>query len=79
MAPHKRVIKEPDRTLVPGRPDFERCDNKVVSARFTVANFIPKVRANCFVTGRSALAHGGFLFGRRKIKRPATWKFSLFL
>jgi hypothetical protein len=43
MSPNKRTVKEPDRTLVPGRSDFDRCDNKVVSARFTVLNFIPKV------------------------------------
>ena len=34
---------EPDRVLIPGRPDLERCDNEVVSAKYTVWNFFPKV------------------------------------
>ena len=47
----KKKEKEPDRVLVPGKPDLERCDNKVVSARYTVYNFLPVVR--------SSLACGG--------------------
>ncbi len=43
MAKRKKV-KEPDRVLVPGRPDLERCDNKVVSARYTAVTFLPVVR-----------------------------------
>ena len=31
----------PDRVLVAGRPDLERCDNQVISARYTVYNFLP--------------------------------------
>jgi hypothetical protein len=37
------VDREPDRVLVAGRPDFDRCDNKVISARYTMASFFPKV------------------------------------
>lgn len=40
----KKKEKEPDRVLLPGKPDFERCDNKVVSARYTIYNFLPVVR-----------------------------------
>lgn len=32
---------EADRVLVAGRPDYERCDNVVVSARYTLYNFLP--------------------------------------
>ncbi|GAX21711.1 phospholipid-transporting ATPase [Fistulifera solaris] len=32
---------EADRLLVLGRPDYDRCDNKVVSARYTFYNFLP--------------------------------------
>jgi len=39
----KKKEKEPDRILLPGKPDLERCDNKVVSARYTIYNFIPVV------------------------------------
>jgi hypothetical protein len=34
---------EADRLLVLGRPDYDRCDNKVVSARYTFYNFLPVV------------------------------------
>ena len=46
----KVVEEEPeaDRLLVLGKPDYDRCDNKVVSARYTIYNFIPVVR-NPFV------------------------------
>uniref|UniRef100_A0A7S3KZS3 P-type sodium-transporting ATPase4 n=1 Tax=Amphora coffeiformis TaxID=265554 RepID=A0A7S3KZS3_9STRA len=37
----KKKEKEPDRILLPGKPDLDRCDNKVVSARYTIYNFIP--------------------------------------
>jgi hypothetical protein len=40
----KKKVKEPDRVLIPGRPDLERCDNKVVSARYNVVTFFPVVR-----------------------------------
>jgi hypothetical protein len=35
--------KEPDRVLLAGKPDYERCDNKVLSARYTPLNFFPVV------------------------------------
>jgi hypothetical protein len=31
--------KEPDRILHPGTPDLDRCDNKVVSARYSFYTF----------------------------------------
>lgn len=37
--------KEADRVLLPGRADLERCDNKVVSARYTAFSFLPVVSA----------------------------------
>lgn len=37
---------EVDRLLTPGNADYARCDNKVVSARYTVWNFLPIVSAN---------------------------------
>jgi hypothetical protein len=40
----KKKVKEPDRVLIPGKPDLERCDNKVVSARYNVVTFLPVVR-----------------------------------
>ena len=40
----KKKVKQPDRVLIPGRPDLERCDNKVVSARYTAVTFLPVVR-----------------------------------
>jgi hypothetical protein len=45
MAKEKKV-KEPDRVLIPGRPDLEQCDNKVVSARYTAVTFLPVVRTD---------------------------------
>jgi hypothetical protein len=38
---------EADRLLVLGRPDYDRCDNKVVSARYTIYNFLPVVSGHC--------------------------------
>jgi hypothetical protein len=35
--------KEPDRVLICGRPDFDRCDNKVTTARYTALTFLPVV------------------------------------
>ena len=40
----KKKVKEPDRVLIAGKPDLDRCDNKVVSARYTAFNFFPVVR-----------------------------------
>lgn len=45
MTDSTRVVpqpkKEPDRILIPGRPDLERCDNRVISARYSFYNFVP--------------------------------------
>ena len=49
MAPKskkKKDKKEPDRLLIVGKPDYERCDNKVVSARYSPLTFLPVVRIN---------------------------------
>ena len=40
----KKDKKEPDRILIAGKPDYERCDNKVVSARYSLLTFLPVVR-----------------------------------
>lgn len=45
-ARNKKNKHQDDRLLVVGRPEYDRVDNKVVSARYTVWNFLPKV---CFV------------------------------
>lgn len=45
MAKEKKA-KAPDRVLIPGRPDLEQCDNKVVSARYTAVTFLPVVRTD---------------------------------
>jgi hypothetical protein len=40
-------MKEPEtleRILIAGKANFERCDNKVKSARYTMLTFFPKVR-----------------------------------
>ena len=47
MAPKKEEVKAPDRVLIAGKPDLERCDNKVVSARYTLVSFLPVV---CIMT-----------------------------
>ena len=39
----KKKEKEPDRILLPGKPDYEQVDNKVVSARYTLITFFPMV------------------------------------
>lgn len=46
----KAVETEPeaDRLLVLGKPDNDRCDNKVVSARYTIYNFLPAVSSTVF-------------------------------
>lgn len=43
MAKKKKEI-QPDRILLPGKPNYEHCDNKVVSARYTLVTFFPVVR-----------------------------------
>ena len=35
---------EPDRVLLPGRPNLGQCDNRVRSARYTAWSFFPMVR-----------------------------------
>jgi hypothetical protein len=37
------LAPEPDRVLVVGQPNLDECDNKVISARYTVWSFLPKV------------------------------------
>lgn len=32
-----------ERVLTAGCPELDRCDNKVISAKYTVWNFLPKV------------------------------------
>jgi len=39
----KKIKTEPDRVLIAGKPDKDRCDNKVVSAQYTPLNFFPIV------------------------------------
>lgn len=39
----KKKEKEPDRVLILGKPDYERCDNQVVTSRYTLLTFIPVV------------------------------------
>jgi hypothetical protein len=34
-----------ERILIAGKAHFDRCDNKVKSARYTLLTFFPKVRA----------------------------------
>ena len=34
---------DPDRILVLGRAEYDRCDNEVISARYTMFSFFPKV------------------------------------
>jgi hypothetical protein len=41
--------KEPDRVLICGRPDFDRCDNQVTTARYTALTFLPVVRSFCSI------------------------------
>lgn len=36
--PHQR-----DRVLVVGRPNYERCDNTIITARYTLLTFLPVV------------------------------------
>jgi Ni,Fe-hydrogenase I cytochrome b subunit len=54
----KDKVKEPDRILLTGKPDYERCDNKVVSARYTLVTFFPVVRTRFAVYA---------LFGNKKV------------
>jgi len=40
----KKEVREPDRILIPGKPDFERCNNKIKTARYSALTFLPVVR-----------------------------------
>ena len=40
----KATADDSDRKLVAGRPDLERCDNKISTAKYTPLNFLPIVR-----------------------------------
>jgi hypothetical protein len=46
----KEKVKAPDRVLIPGRPHLERCDNKVVSAKYTAVTFLPVVRKEMVIS-----------------------------
>jgi hypothetical protein len=39
-----RIIKKADRILITGKADLDRCDNQVISARYTIYSFFPLVR-----------------------------------
>jgi hypothetical protein len=41
----KEKVKEPDRVLVCGKPDFQRCNNQVKTARYTLVTFLRVVSA----------------------------------
>jgi hypothetical protein len=36
--------EEGDRILLVGQPDFERCDNKVITSKYSLLSFLPVVR-----------------------------------
>ena len=44
LAMKKTAKKEPNRLLTPGKPDFQRCDNQVITAIYTPLSFLPMVR-----------------------------------
>jgi len=39
----KSLLKEEDRQLVVGRPDYFQCDNSVVTSKYTLLTFLPIV------------------------------------
>ena len=43
MAKKDKEVAEPERILIPGKANLHRCDNKVVSAKYTAWNFFPLV------------------------------------
>lgn len=43
MVGHQSVDAS-ERILIAGKADYDRCDNKVKSARYTLLTFFPKVR-----------------------------------
>ena len=48
-ASHSKV-EDSDRVLVAGRPNYNRCDNVIVTSKYTVWSFLPVVRLYLFVT-----------------------------
>jgi hypothetical protein len=40
----KNVDDHADRVLVAGRPNLERCDNMITTAKYTIWTFLPVVR-----------------------------------
>jgi hypothetical protein len=40
----KQLARRPDRVLITGKADLDQCDNKVISARYTLLSFLPVVR-----------------------------------
>ena len=38
--------EETERVLTAGRPNFDRCDNKIITAKYTALSFLPMVRGN---------------------------------
>ena len=36
--------EETERVLTAGRPNFDRCDNKIITAKYTALSFLPMVR-----------------------------------
>ena len=40
---HSHDHEETERILVAGRPDYSRCDNTVITAKFTAWTFLPLV------------------------------------
>ena len=38
-----------ERLLLAGRPDFERCDNNVVTAKYTALTFLPMVSESQYI------------------------------
>ncbi len=63
-APPKKVkIREEDgsdRLLTPGLPDYTRCDNTLITSKFTILNFLPLVSIWWLFFSRSRIAahHG---------------------
>ena len=48
-----RIIKEEDgtdRVLIAGLPDYTRCDNTLITSKYTILNFLPLVSYVTFFT-----------------------------
>lgn len=54
--------EETQRIIVVGRPDYERCDNKISTSKYNVFTFLPIVRTFVpfFYLRRVALLHLSF-------------------